>query len=184
MPGPHDIVLRGVVAQRAGLRGPGAGLRVRAWRPDMDGPTRMVVRIFAVMAARARTESGFNGVRSTGSGAKCRAVGKDLDGRRQSFTDPQICNVARLIGAEGAAHPGRRGPRQVVDHPASPGPRVAHADDLDERASVASLVLAFRSWVTACGLCWGAKTRSGPPLCRCRQGSSHALAAGRTPRVP
>ena len=49
------------------------------------------------MAALAEMELEIKRERITDSVAKRRAAGKDLGGRRQTFTDSQIRNVLRLI---------------------------------------------------------------------------------------
>jgi DNA invertase Pin-like site-specific DNA recombinase len=49
------------------------------------------------MAALAQMELEIKRERITDSVAKCRAAGKDLGGRRPTFTDSQIRNALRLI---------------------------------------------------------------------------------------
>jgi DNA invertase Pin-like site-specific DNA recombinase len=55
--------------------------------------------VVTVMAALARTEQGIEPERITDSIAKRRAAGKDLGGRRPTFTDSQICNAPRVVEA-------------------------------------------------------------------------------------
>lgn len=99
----------------------------------LDAITPMVWMIYTVMAVPARMEPVVNGARITGSRAERQAVGKDLDTReRTALQTRRICTVAGLIEAEGAGHPGRRGPRHVPDHPVSPDPGVDHDGDLEE----------------------------------------------------
>ena len=82
------------------LRGRGAGLRVlNLGGGDIDTHTPMGSRVFTVMAALAQMELEIKRERITGSVAKRRAAGKDLGGRRQTFTDSQIRNAVRLIDA-------------------------------------------------------------------------------------
>ncbi len=54
--------------------------------------------------------------RITGSVAKRRATGKDLDGRRQTFTDSWIRAAAPDRSGE-AGHPSGPRPRDVRGHP-------------------------------------------------------------------
>ena len=64
--------------------------------------------VFTVMAALAQMELETKRERTTDSVAKRRAAGKDLGGRRQTFTDSQIRNALRLIeGGEPAAQVAR-----------------------------------------------------------------------------
>jgi DNA invertase Pin-like site-specific DNA recombinase len=64
--------------------------------------------VFTVMAALAQMEVAIKRERITDSVAKRRAAGKDLGGRRQTFTDSQIRNALRLIeGGEPAAQVAR-----------------------------------------------------------------------------
>jgi DNA invertase Pin-like site-specific DNA recombinase len=82
------------------LRGGGAGLRVRnLGGGDVDTATPMGSMVFTVMAALARMELQIKRERITDSVAIRRAAGKDLGGRRQTFTDSQIRNAVRLIDA-------------------------------------------------------------------------------------
>jgi DNA invertase Pin-like site-specific DNA recombinase len=55
--------------------------------------------VFTVMAALAQMELEITRERITGSVATRRATGKDLGGRRPTFTDSQIRNALRLIEA-------------------------------------------------------------------------------------
>ncbi|PWF87763.1 resolvase [Kocuria rosea] len=91
------------------LRGRGAGLRVlNLGGGDVDTATPMGSMVFTVMAALAQMELEIKRERITDSVAKRRAAGKDLGGRRQTFTDSQIRNALRLIdGGEPATQVGR-----------------------------------------------------------------------------
>ncbi|GEO97352.1 hypothetical protein KTU01_34750 [Kocuria turfanensis] len=91
------------------LRGRGSGLRVlNLGGGDVDTATPMGSMVFTVMAALAQMELEIKRERITDSVAKRRAAGKDLGGRRQTFTDSQIRNVLRLIeGGEPAAQVAR-----------------------------------------------------------------------------
>ncbi|PRY67159.1 DNA invertase Pin-like site-specific DNA recombinase [Glaciihabitans tibetensis] len=66
---------------------------------DVDTSTPMGSMVFTVMAALAQMELEIKRERITDSVTKRRAAGKDLGGRRQAFTDSQIRNAARLVGA-------------------------------------------------------------------------------------
>jgi DNA invertase Pin-like site-specific DNA recombinase len=80
------------------LRSRDAGLRVlNLGGGDVDTHTPMGSMVFTVMAALAQMELEIKRERITDSVAKRRAVGKDLGGRRQTFTDSQIRNAVRLI---------------------------------------------------------------------------------------
>ena len=80
------------------LRGRGAGLRVlNLGGGDVDTHTPMGTMVFTVMAALAQMELEIKRERITDSVAKRRAAGKDLGGRRPTFTDSQIRNALRLI---------------------------------------------------------------------------------------
>ena len=57
----------------------------------------MGAMVFTVLTALARMELEIKRERITDSVAKRRAAGKDLGGRRQTFTDSQIRNALRLI---------------------------------------------------------------------------------------
>ena len=80
------------------LRGRRAGLRVlNLGGGDVDTATPMGSMVFTVMAALAQMELEIKRERITDSVAKRRAAGKDLGGRRQTFTDSQIRNALRLV---------------------------------------------------------------------------------------
>lgn len=80
------------------LRGRGAGLRVlNLGGGEVNTATPMGSMVFTVMAALAEMELEIKRERITDSVAKRRAAGKDLGGRRQTFTDSQIRNALRLI---------------------------------------------------------------------------------------
>ncbi|MFI7744492.1 recombinase family protein [Kocuria rhizosphaericola] len=80
------------------LRSRGAGLRVlNLGGGDVDTHTPMGSMVFTVVAALAQMELEITRERITDSVAKRRAAGKDLGGRRQTFTDRQIRNALRLI---------------------------------------------------------------------------------------
>ncbi|WP_270452015.1 recombinase family protein [Kocuria marina] len=80
------------------LRGRGAGLRVlNLGGGDVDTATPMGSMVFTVMAALAQMELEIKRERITDSVSKRRAAGKDLGGRRQTFTDSQIRNALRLV---------------------------------------------------------------------------------------
>ena len=64
---------------------------------DVDTATPMGSMVFTVMAALAQMELEIKWERITDSVAKRRAAGKDLGGRRQTFTDSQIRNAVRLL---------------------------------------------------------------------------------------
>ncbi len=63
----------------------------------VDTVSPMGSMVFTVMAALAQMELKIKRERITDSVAKRRAAGKDLGGRRQTFTDSQVCNAVRLI---------------------------------------------------------------------------------------
>ena len=80
------------------LRRRGAGLRVLdLGGGDVDTHTPMGSMAFTVMAALAQMELEIKRERITDSVAKRRAAGKDLGGRRATFTDFQVRNAVRLI---------------------------------------------------------------------------------------
>ncbi|ALU38570.1 resolvase [Kocuria flava] len=80
------------------LRWRGAGLRVlNLGGGDVDTTTPMGSMVFTVMSALAQMELEIKRERITDSVAKRRAAGKDLGGRRQTFTDSQVGNALRLI---------------------------------------------------------------------------------------
>lgn len=91
------------------LRGRGAGLRVlNLGGGDVDTATPMGSMVFTVLAALAQMELESKRERITDSVAKRRAAGKDLGGRRQTFTDSQIRNALRLVeGGEPATQAAR-----------------------------------------------------------------------------
>ncbi|GGG60604.1 hypothetical protein GCM10011374_24340 [Kocuria dechangensis] len=66
----------------------------------MDTHTPMRLMVFTVMAALAQMGLEITRERITDSVAKRRAAGKDLGGRRPTFTDSQIRSALRLIEAE------------------------------------------------------------------------------------
>jgi DNA invertase Pin-like site-specific DNA recombinase len=59
----------------------------------------MGAMVFTVMAALAQMELDIKGERITDSVSKRRAAGKDLGGRRNTFTTSQIENARRLIAS-------------------------------------------------------------------------------------
>ena len=80
------------------LHGSGAGLRVlNLGGGDVDTRTPMGAMVFTVMAALAQMELDIKRERVGDSVSKRRAAGKDLGGRRKTFTDSQIRNAAVLI---------------------------------------------------------------------------------------
>ena len=91
------------------LRGKGAGLRVlNLGGGDVDTHTPMGSMVFTVMAALAQMELEIKRERIADSVAKRRAAGKDLGGRRQTFTDSQIRSALRLVeGGEPATQVAR-----------------------------------------------------------------------------
>ncbi|GGG71958.1 DNA invertase [Kocuria dechangensis] len=91
------------------LRSRGVGLRVlNLGGGDVDTATPMGSMVFTVLAALAQMELEIKRERITDSVAKRRAAGKDLGGRRQTFTDSQIRNALRLIeGGEPATQVAR-----------------------------------------------------------------------------
>ena len=91
------------------LRGRGAGLRVlNLGGGDVDTHTPMGSMVFTVMAALAQMELEIKRERVTDSVAKRKAAGKDLGGRRPTFTDSQVRSALRLIdGGEPATQVAR-----------------------------------------------------------------------------
>lgn len=87
----------------------GANLRVlNLSGGNMDTGTPMGSMVFTVMAALAQMELEIKRKRITDSVSKRRAAGKDLGRRRHQFSDSQIRNARRLIGAsEPAVHVAR-----------------------------------------------------------------------------
>lgn len=80
------------------LRAKGVGLRVlNLGGSDVDTRTPMGGMVFTVMAAIAQMELEIKRERGIDSVSKRRAAGKDLGGRRASFTESQIRNAQRLI---------------------------------------------------------------------------------------
>lgn len=78
----------------------GAPLRVlNLGGGDVNTATPMGSMVFTVTAALAQMELEIKRERIKDSVSKRRAAGKDLGGRRQSFTTSQIANAARLIDA-------------------------------------------------------------------------------------
>jgi DNA invertase Pin-like site-specific DNA recombinase len=63
----------------------------------VDTAIPMGSSVFTVMAALAQMQLETERERITDPVAKRRAVGKDLGGRRQTFTDSRIRNAVRLI---------------------------------------------------------------------------------------
>lgn len=88
------------------LRGRGINLRVlNLGGGNADTGTPMGAMVFTVMASLAQMELEIKRERINDSVSKRRAAGKDLGGRRRQFSDSQIRNARRLIGAgEPAAH--------------------------------------------------------------------------------
>lgn len=66
---------------------------------DVDTGTPMGAMVFTVMAALAQMELDIKRERITDSVSKRRAAGKDLGGRRNTFTTSQIENARRLIAS-------------------------------------------------------------------------------------
>lgn len=64
---------------------------------DVDTGTPMGAMVFTVMAALAQMELDIKRERITDSISKRRAVGKDLGGRRNTFTTSQIENARRHV---------------------------------------------------------------------------------------
>jgi len=84
----------------AELQAADVGLRVlNLGGGDVDTSTTMGAMVFTMMAALAQAEREIKSERIVDSVAKRRAAGQDLGGRRQTFTDSQINNAARLIAA-------------------------------------------------------------------------------------
>jgi len=80
------------------LRAKGVGLRVlNLGGSDVDTRTPMGGMVFTVMAAIAQMELEIKRERGIDSVSKRRAAGKDLGGRRATFTESQIRNAQRLI---------------------------------------------------------------------------------------
>lgn len=66
---------------------------------DVDTGTPMGAMLFTLTAALAQMELEIKRERVTDSVAKRRAAGRDLGGRRPTFTDSQIENARRLVDA-------------------------------------------------------------------------------------
>jgi DNA invertase Pin-like site-specific DNA recombinase len=66
---------------------------------DVDTGTPMGAMVFTVMAALAQMELDIERERITDSVSKRRAAGKDLGGRRNTFTTSQIENARRLVAS-------------------------------------------------------------------------------------
>lgn len=82
------------------LRQHGVGLRVlNLGGGDVDTSTPMGSMMLTVMAALAQMELEIKRERVTDSVAKRRAAGGDLGGRREKFTNSQICSAQRLVEA-------------------------------------------------------------------------------------
>lgn len=80
------------------LRERGAGLRVlNLGGGDVDTGTPMGAMVFTVMAALAQMELDIKRERVGDSVSKRRAAGKDLGGRRATFSESQIRSAALLI---------------------------------------------------------------------------------------
>ncbi|GAA1753799.1 hypothetical protein GCM10009767_11000 [Kocuria aegyptia] len=108
------------------------GLRLRVLDlgvVDVGTHTSMGSMVFTVKAALAQMELEIKRERVTDSVAKRRAAGKDLGGRRPTFTDSQIRAAVRLIDA-GGGHPGRPRPRDVPGDPVPADPGAAAAENL------------------------------------------------------
>jgi DNA invertase Pin-like site-specific DNA recombinase len=91
------------------LKTRGAGLRVlNLGGGDVDTSTPMGSMLFTIMAALAQMELEIKRERVVDSVSKRREAGKDLGGRRQSFSDSQIRSALRLVdGGEPAAQVAR-----------------------------------------------------------------------------
>lgn len=91
------------------LRARGVNLRVlNLGGGNVDTGTPMGSMVFTVMAALAQMELEIKRKRINDSVSKRRAAGKDLGRRRHQFSDSQIRNALRLIGAsEPAVHVAR-----------------------------------------------------------------------------
>ncbi|MFF2344249.1 recombinase family protein [Pseudarthrobacter sp. NPDC058119] len=82
------------------LKAGGINLRVlNLGGGDVDTSTPMGQMTFTVMSALAEMELAIKRERINDSVSKRRAAGKDLGGRKASFTDSQIQNARRLIQA-------------------------------------------------------------------------------------
>ena len=82
------------------LRAQGAALRVlNLGGANVDTSTPTGSMVFTVMAALAQMELEIKRERVSDSVSKRRAAGKDLGGRRPTFTNSQIRNAQHLIAA-------------------------------------------------------------------------------------
>ncbi|GAA1365453.1 recombinase family protein [Arthrobacter rhombi] len=82
------------------LKAQGVNLRVlNLGGGDVDTGTPMGSMLFTLTAALAQMELEIKRERITDSVAKRRAAGRDLGGRRPTFTDRQVENARRLIDA-------------------------------------------------------------------------------------
>ncbi|MGP5073850.1 recombinase family protein [Arthrobacter rhombi] len=82
------------------LKEQGTNLRVlNLGGGDVDTGTPMGAMLFTLTAALAQMELEIKRERVTDSVAKRRAAGRDLGGRRPTFTDSQVENARRLIDA-------------------------------------------------------------------------------------
>ncbi|MGP5071321.1 recombinase family protein [Arthrobacter rhombi] len=80
------------------LKEKGTNLRVlNLGGGDVDTGTPMGAMLFTLTAALAQMELEIKRERVTDSVAKRRAAGRDLGGRRPTFTDSQVENARRLI---------------------------------------------------------------------------------------
>lgn len=80
------------------IKSRGAGLRVlNLGGGDVDTSTPMGAMVFTVMAALGQMELEIKRERINDSVSKRRASGKDLGGRKVTFTDRQIRSAHRLI---------------------------------------------------------------------------------------
>ena len=122
------------------LRGRGAGLRVlNLGGGDVDTATPMGSMVFTVMAALAQMELEINRERIVDSVAKRRTAGKDMGGRRPTFTNSQIRKALRLIETGRSATQVGTGSGHVQGHSLSAGPGTTFGD------CVSSEGQAFRS---------------------------------------
>lgn len=80
------------------IKAKGAGLRVlNLGGGDVDTSTPMGAMVFTVMAALGQMELEIKRERINDSVSKRRAAGKDLGGRKETFSDRQIKNAYSLI---------------------------------------------------------------------------------------
>jgi hypothetical protein len=104
----------------------------------VDTGTPMGSVVFTVMATVAQMELEVTRERITDSVAKRQAGGKDLGGRRPTFTDSQTRNALRLIDSGEPAPSGRPRPRHVEGRPVPADPRTAHVVHLSVRMDLES----------------------------------------------